>query len=156
MSSAIAVEGPLLGQSALCAPILEALPEWFGIPEANAQYVRDIELLPTFLARDGDKLLGFLTIKQHYPESAEVLVMGVRPDRHRSGTGQALMEASETWLRAEHVTFLQVKTRGPSTPDPHYQRTRAFYRAVGFTPLEEMLTLWTEDDAALVLVKALG
>lgn len=156
MSRAIAVEGPLLGQSALCAPILEALPEWFGIPEANAQYVRDIELLPTFLAREGNEVVGFLTIKQHYPESAEVLVMGVRPDHHHAGAGRALLEAAESWLRFEGVTFLQVKTRGPSSPDPFYERTRAFYRAVGFARLEEMLTLWSEDDAALVLVKTLG
>ena len=66
------------------------------------------------------------------------------------------MEASEVWLRDEGVTFLQVKTRGPSTPDLQYERTRAFYRGVGFVRLEEMVTLWSEDDAALVLVKALG
>lgn len=81
MSRSIEVEGPLLGQSAVCAPILEGLPEWFGIAEANAQYVRDIEVLPTFIARDGDEVVGFLTVKRHYPESAEVLVMGVRADR---------------------------------------------------------------------------
>jgi len=132
------------------------LPEWFGIPEANAQYARDIEPLPTFVVRDGDDVVGFLTIKRHYPESAELLVMGVRPDRHRHGAGRALLEAVEAWLTSEGITFLQVKTRGPSTPDPFYERTRAFYRAVGFAPLEEMLTLWSEDDAALVLVKTLG
>ncbi|MBT5774055.1 MAG: GNAT family N-acetyltransferase [Dehalococcoidia bacterium] len=156
MSVSIEAEGPLLGQSVVCAPILEGLPEWFGIAEANAQYVRDIEVLPTFIARDGGEVVGFLTVKRHYPESAEVLVMGVRADRHRGGAGRALVEASEVWLRREGVTFLQVKTRGPSTPDPQYERTRAFYRAVGFVPLEEMLTLWSEDDAALVLVKTLG
>jgi len=156
MSAWIEVGGPLLGQSAVCAPILEALPEWFGIPEANAQYVRDIEVLPTFLAHAAGEVVGFLTVKQHYPESAEVLVMGVRPDRHRAGAGRALLEAAESWLRGERVTFLQVKTRGPSTPDPFYERTRAFYRAVGFAPLEEMLTLWSDDDAVLVLVKALA
>lgn len=153
----VTVDGPLLGQSVLCAPMLEALPDWFGIPEANAQYIRDIEVLPTFLARDDDgELLGFLTVKQHYPESAEVLVMGVRPDRHRGGAGRALLEAAETWLRANGTQFLQVKTRGPATPDPFYERTRAFYRAVGFSPLEELLTLWSEEDAALLLVKTLS
>lgn len=156
MSVLIEVEGPLLGQSAVCGPILEGLPEWFGIAEANAQYVRDIEVLPTFVAREGDEVVGFLTVKRHYPESAEVLVMGVRADRHRGGAGRALVEASEVWLRDEGVTFLQVKTRGPSTPDPFYERTREFYRGVGFVRLEEMLTLWGEDDAALVQVKTLG
>lgn len=151
-----AVEGPLFGQASVCAPILEALPEWFGIAEANAQYLRDIELLPTFLARDDStEVTGFLTVKQHYPEAAEILVMGVRSDRHRGGAGRALVAAAEAWLRTKGVRFLQVKTRGPATPDPNYERTRAFYLGVGFTPLEELLTLWSADDAALLLIKTL-
>ena len=156
MSRSIEVEGPLLGQAAVCAPILEGLSEWFGIAEANAQYVRNIEVLPTFVARNGGDVVGFLTVKRHYPESAEVLVMGVRAERHRGGVGRALVEASEAWLRDEGVRFLLVKTRGPSTPDPFYERTWAFYHGVGLVRLEEMVTLWSEDDAALVLVKVLG
>jgi GNAT superfamily N-acetyltransferase len=150
------VEGPLLGQSAICAPILEALPQWFGMPEANAQYIRDIEVLPTFLSRDdGGRAIGFLTAKQHYPESAEILVMGVLPDRHRRGAGRALVEAAEAWLREQGTTFLQVKTQGPAVANPDYELTRAFYAGVGFTRLEEMLDLWDADNPALILVKSL-
>ena len=150
------VEGPLLGQSGLCAPILESLPQWFGMPEANAQYIRDIEVLPTFLARgDGGELLGFLTVKQHYPESAEILVMGVRPDRHRQGAGRALVAAAEAHLRADGARFLQVKTQGPAVANPDYERTRRFYLAVGFTPLEESLELWDEQNPALILIKTI-
>jgi GNAT superfamily N-acetyltransferase len=151
-----AVEGPLLGQSSVCAPILEALPQWFGMPEANAQYVRDIEVLPTFLARDeSGGAIGFLTVKQHFPESAEILVMGVLPDHHHRGAGRALVEAAEAWLRAEGTRFLQVKTQGPAAADAGYARTRAFYAGVGFTPLEELLELWDANNPALILVKAL-
>jgi GNAT superfamily N-acetyltransferase len=151
-----AVEGPLRGQSAVCAPILEGLPQWFGMPEANAQYIRDIEGLPTFLARDeAGEFVGFLTVKQHYPESAEILVMGVVPDRHRRGVGRALVESAEAWLRQQGTRFLQVKTQGPAVANPDYERTRAFYGGVGFTPLEEMLDLWDTDNPALVLVKSL-
>jgi hypothetical protein len=39
----VSIEGPLLGQSALCEPILRSLPDWFGIEESTAQYIRDIE-----------------------------------------------------------------------------------------------------------------
>jgi GNAT superfamily N-acetyltransferase len=151
-----AVEGPLLGQSAVCAPILEALPQWFGLPEANARYVRDIEVLPTFVARDDEgAAIGFLTAKRHFPESAEILVMGVLPDRHRRGTGRALVESAEQWLRAEGTRFLQVKTQGPTAADPGYGSTRAFYTGVGFTPLEELLDLWDADNPALILIKSL-
>ena len=150
------IEGPALRQSSICAPILGALPRWFGMPEANAQYIRDIEVLPTFLARDeSGEAIGFLTVKQHYPESAEILVMGVLPDRHRQGSGRALVAAAEAWLREQGTRFLQVKTQGPAVVNADYERTRAFYTGVGFIPLEEMLDLWDADNPALILVKAL-
>jgi hypothetical protein len=50
------------------------------------------------------------------------------------------------------VRWLHVKTRGPSTPDPAYERTRRFYRAVGFDDLYESRTEWGAENAALVLV----
>jgi hypothetical protein len=51
--------------------------------------------------------------------------------------------------------MLQVKTLGPSHPDPFYRRTRAFYEAQGFVPLEETTAFWGEDNPTLVMVKSL-
>jgi len=62
---------------------------------------------------------------------------------------------AEEELRAEGVRYLQVKTLGPSRPDDEYERTRRFYEARGFVPLEEMFGVWLEDDPMLILVKAL-
>ncbi|MEW6283930.1 MAG: hypothetical protein AB1758_35285, partial [Candidatus Eremiobacterota bacterium] len=76
------VRGPLLGQGEACRPILEGLPEWFGIPEARENYVRTIQELPTWLAGD----VGFLTLKRQTPEAAEVYCMGVL--RQRAGIGR--------------------------------------------------------------------
>jgi len=45
-----AIEGPLLGQSNLCEPILRLLSEWFGIEESILSYEKEIVRLPTFLA----------------------------------------------------------------------------------------------------------
>ncbi|MEX2228657.1 MAG: GNAT family N-acetyltransferase [Dehalococcoidia bacterium] len=153
----LTVEGPLLGQSAVCEPILRSLPQWFGIAEANAQYLRDIEVLPTFVARDeaAGAAVGFMTVKRHFPESAELLVLGVLPERHRSGIGRAMLERTEAWLHDEGVRYVQVKTLGPSDPDEGYRRTRAFYAAYGYTPLEETLELWSADNPALIMIKRL-
>jgi hypothetical protein len=52
------------------------------------------------------------------------------------------------------VRLLQVKTLGPSAEWEPYERTRRFYRALGFIPLEEHLHLWPSDPA-LVMVKPL-
>jgi hypothetical protein len=53
------------------------------------------------------------------------------------------------------VEFLQVKTRGPSKPDEGYDKTRAFYLAYGFRPLEEFPLLWDADNPALLMVKTI-
>ncbi|MPZ50150.1 MAG: hypothetical protein GEU75_12785, partial [Dehalococcoidia bacterium] len=62
---------PLLGQSAVCMPVLRALPHWFGIEDALLDYEREIDGLPTFLARRGgsEEVAGFASIKRHFSES---------------------------------------------------------------------------------------
>lgn len=147
------IDGPLYGKSSVCEPIMRSLPDWFGIEEAIVQYAREINDLPTWLAYDEDQILGFLSIKQHNPYAAEVYVMGVHPQDHRKGIGKSLILASETWLRGQGVEYLQVKTLSPSHPDENYARTRAFYLAMGFRPLEEFTQLWNEQNPCLLMVK---
>jgi GNAT superfamily N-acetyltransferase len=137
-------------RSRLCESILRELPDWFGIEEATAAYIRDVAELPTLAVGDD----AFLSLKLHTPRAAEVYVMGVRRARHREGLGTALLEAAEEYLRERGVEYLQVKTLGPSDDDAGYARTRAFYEARGFVPLEELHGLW-EDNPCLLLVKAL-
>ena len=131
------IEGPSLGQAAVCVPIIRALPEWFGIEETIVKFSVEIDELPTFLAKSGEQVLGFLSLKQHYPYTAEVYVMGVRPEAHHRGIGRALMQQAETYLKSQGVEYVQIKTLAPSHPDANYAKTRAFYLAMDFRPLEE-------------------
>lgn len=148
--------GPVLDRSADCEPILRALPDWFGIEEAIVDYVSEIDHLPTFLAVDPEQqAVGFLSLKQHSPYAAEVYVMGVRLEAHHQGLGRALMAAAEAYLRGLDVEYLQVKTLAPSHPDTHYARTRLFYEAMGFRPLEVLPKLWDEWNPCLLMVKRL-
>jgi GNAT superfamily N-acetyltransferase len=134
-------------------PILRSLPDWFGIEEAVLNYEREIGLHPTFLAKSAEQVLGFLSLKQHTPFAAEVYVMGVRPVVHRNGIGRALMEKAVDYARTLGIEYLQVKTLGPSRPDVGYGKTRAFYEAAGFRPLEEFKQLWGDQNPCLILVK---
>jgi GNAT superfamily N-acetyltransferase len=137
-------------RSQLCEDVLRDLPEWFGIEDATASYVRDVADLPTFAIGED----AFLSLKLHTPRAAAVHVMGVRRDRHAQGLGTALLHAAEEYLRARGVEYLQVKTLGPSDPDAGYEGTRRFYEARGFVPLEEIHGLW-EHNPCLILVKRL-
>jgi N-acetylglutamate synthase-like GNAT family acetyltransferase len=150
-----ALEGPLLGQSSACMPILRALPDWFGLEVSLLDYEKQIDKLPTFLAKVEVQVVGFLSLKQHNPFSAEIYVMGVRAETQRGGLGRALVEKAETHARGLGIEYLQVKTLGPSSPDPGYAKTRVFYEAMGFRPLEELKQIWDENNPCLILVKRL-
>ncbi len=149
------IEGPLLEQSAVCIPILRMLPDWFGMEAGIRNYEREIGNLPTFLANMDEKPVGFLSLKQHSPFSAEIYVMGVHPLFHRCGVGRSLVGAAEVYAREQGIEYLQVKTLGPARPDTGYAKTRAFYEAVGFRPLEEFRQIWDENNPCLIMVKRL-
>jgi ribosomal protein S18 acetylase RimI-like enzyme len=155
IKQSFSIEGPLFGKGKACEPLLRSLPEWFGIEEDIVQYALDIERLPTFMAVSAGEMVGFLTLKQHYPGSAEILVMGIRREVQRQGVGRALVRQAQDWLKNQGVEYLQVKTLGASHPDENYARTRAFYLAVGFQPLEEFSQIWDENNPCLILVKKL-
>jgi ribosomal protein S18 acetylase RimI-like enzyme len=97
---------------------------------------------------------GVLLAVRHFPRSAEIYLMAVDPAVHRQGAGRALVATLEADLIADGVEFLQVKTLGPSHPDPGYARTRQFYASVGFRPLEEITGLWP-DNPCLIMIKTL-
>lgn len=49
-----------------------------------------------------------------------------------------------------------VKTLGKSHPDENYKKTREFYSAVGFYPLEESTEIWGKENPCLLMIKILN
>ncbi len=143
------------GKGDLCATILASLPHWFGLPEANAAYAANVESMFVIGAFMGERPVGFLALHQHTPHASEVHVMGVLQDHHRGGVGRALVEAAEAHAKAAGTRFLTVKTLSSSHPDEGYERTRAFYRAVGFVEIEELPDLWGPGNPALIMLRVL-
>jgi coenzyme F420-0:L-glutamate ligase / coenzyme F420-1:gamma-L-glutamate ligase len=137
-------------RSRIAEAVLRDLPEWFGLEEATAAYIEAAATLPTFAVEPD---AGFLCLKAHTPQAAEVYVMGVLPEHHRRGIGRALVTQAESWCRAHGIRYLHVKTLGPSAESRGYGATRAFYAALGFVALEELHGLWDEENPALLLVK---
>jgi ribosomal protein S18 acetylase RimI-like enzyme len=153
------------GQQQHCEAILRSLPDWFGIESSLVQYVADCSRYPTWLARVDDSsrglsrdelpdgISGFITIHQHFARAAEIHCIAVHPAMHRRGVGRSLIEFAQDELRNNGIEFLQVKTLGPSQPDPHYELTRRFYESLGFVALEEFPTLWGRNPALQLLKK---
>ena len=149
----ITILAPSINCGVDCEKILRALPDWFGIEESLVQYVKDADIMPTILAKDEDSIMGFLTIKRHFPESAEIHCMGILPQYHRKGTGKLLIKELEKYLEDEGVKILQVKTVSADRDYDAYAKTRFFYKAVGFIPLEVFPTFLDKANPCLVLVK---
>lgn len=150
------IVGPHLQRQAECESVLRSLPLWFGIEEALLAYARDSAAMPTFALEDASRIVGFLTLREHFAESWEVHCMAMRAEARNAGLGTRLLLHAEEWLRSKGVRFLQVKTVGAASSSPEYAETRRFYAARGFTPLEVFPTLWSPRNPALQLVRSLG
>jgi XTP/dITP diphosphohydrolase len=140
----------------ICRDLLAALPGWFGIPAVNARLEREARDLPMWVARAGAQAVGFATLRQHFPATAELDVLAVHPAHHRRGVGAQLIAALETYLRTTATRNLTAKTLAPEAGDLNYARTRRFYAAQGFLPVETFPTLWNRENPCLLLSKTLS
>lgn len=133
--------------------ILYSLPDWFGLPESTERYIEESAKLPFWAWRgEAAEVLGFIALKETSRYTAEIYVMGVLPERHHGGIGRALYEEFERYARAQGYSFLQVKTV-QSGHYEEYDRTNAFYQAMGFRELECLPTLWDEWNPCQIYVK---
>ena len=134
--------------------VLEALPEWFGIPEAREDYIKKSAAQPFFAAFDGENAVGFLCLDETGKDTAELCVMGVLKDHHRRGVGRRLFETAKERARALGYSFLQVKTVQMGKY-PEYDATNRFYLALGFREFEVFPTLWDEWNPCQIYVMSL-
>ncbi len=134
--------------------ILEALPDWFGIPEAREGYIEKSAEQPFFAAFDGETPVGFLYLVQTGRDTAELYVMGVLKEYHRRGIGRTLFAAAKRRAKELGYSFLQVKTVQMGKY-PEYDATNRFYLALGFREFEVFPTLWDEWNPCQIYVMAL-
>lgn len=142
-------------KTALAREVLEALPEWFGIPEAREEYIANSASEVFFAAYEGETPVGFLTLKRTGEATAELAVMGVRKEYHRRGIGRALFEAAKARAKELGYAFLQVKTVQMGRW-PEYDTTNRFYLALGFREFEVFPTLWDEWNPCQIYIMYVG
>ena len=110
-----------------CASILEALPEWFGLADANAGYVAGLTPANARVVFDGNQeVVAFLGLTDHGEGSWEIEVMGVRPALHGAGIGRRLVALIEN--EAAHAGTGEVRLHA----DARLHGNLEFYRRLGY------------------------
>lgn len=100
-------------------------------------------------------MVGAGLVRRHNPVAAEIELLAVPPALHRQGIGRRLIERVVEDLRHDGVELLQVKTFGSSGDSEEYERTRAFYAALGFLSLQERTDIWGPENPCLISVMPL-
>lgn len=137
------------------ARLLDTVPEWFGQPAANAEYIEAARTKETWTVADAEgTVVGITLVDRHFPHVAEIHLIVVDRAVHGTGVGTAMLDAIEADAIGRGIRLLEVKTLGASHPDPGYARTRHFYEKWGFLSLEET-DLWGEANPCLIMVKPL-
>lgn len=134
--------------------ILEALPEWFEMAEGREEYIQDSVGKIFLCAKEEEKLLGFLYLKQTGKDTVELTVMGVLKEYHRKGIGSAMFEEAKNIASDNGYSFIQVKTVQMGKYED-YDKTNRFYQSLGFKELEVFPTLWDEANPCQIYVMAL-
>ena len=136
--------------------VLEALTDWFGIPEAREEYIEQSGGLPFWaaFAEDG-KAAGFICLSETGKDTAELHVLGVLQEYHRSGIGTQLFQAARDAAAGMGYLFLQVKTVKEGVC-PEYDITNRFYRSLGFKELEVFPDLWDRNNPCQIYVMYIG
>lgn len=108
------------GRGAVCRETLDTVPSWFGLPEANDTYVAFVDTHDTWIAYSANREpIGFISGQLHFPETAEIEIMAMRPEWHRRGVGRALVDAFEA-----HHRRMGIRSRQPCA-DPLQTDRRA-------------------------------
>ena len=134
--------------------VLEGLPNWFGIPEAREEYIKDSVGKIYFCAYDNNHPIGFLYLKETGKDTVELAVMGILKKYHRRGIGKELFCHAKKFAYEKGYSFLQVKTVQMGKYED-YDKTNMFYISLGFKEFELFPTLWDEWNPCQIYVMAL-
>jgi GNAT superfamily N-acetyltransferase len=147
------------GDAPGCDAVIASLPYHFGNEDGRRECAEAVRTSAGLVAVEGDRVIGFLTFVHHFPETSEITWMAVHADHRGQGIGRALIRRLTGDLRTQGRGLLLVLTVSELEEEPGvddgYNRTRAFYRSVGFVPARELPDLWP-GDKALLLAMPLG
>ena len=101
-----------------CRALIKSLPDWFGLPRVNIQYIKEAGNYKAIGYKCDDDIVGMIVIKSDYDEDQTQDVfnihwMGIDPDYHRQGIGKKLVAALCAKAREAGVETVTVETLNP-------------------------------------------
>ena len=139
---------------AACDRLLSQLPDWFGTYDVYQDYLDDLATRHVFGVAVSNTVVGLMALTEASKAHMDIHVFAVAPAMHGKGVGRALVIQAERFAAEKGKHFLTVKTLGPSHPSLPYRKTRGFYQAVGFAPIEEYADFWGKGYPMLLLCKS--
>ncbi|MBS3782599.1 MAG: hypothetical protein KGY68_08365, partial [Candidatus Thermoplasmatota archaeon] len=69
----------------ICESVIRSLPDWFGIEQANLDYIEGVKDKFFLSVSVGGIPIGFVSIKEHNEYTSEVYVLGIVEELHGRG-----------------------------------------------------------------------
>jgi GNAT superfamily N-acetyltransferase len=93
-----------------CLQIARGLPEWFNEAGLRAME-RELREEKTFVAIEGEEVLGFVAIKPLNEKAVEILWIAVKRELRGRGIGTELLRFVEEWARRGASSFSSSRAR---------------------------------------------
>jgi ribosomal protein S18 acetylase RimI-like enzyme len=136
--------------------IAENLPDFFTVSGVDS-LKEDLKSHELYGAIVDDKLVGFVTLRLADVASLEISWLAVLPDWQGKGIGTELIKETLNAKVKEGFKVCYVKTLAETVSDSGYEKTRRFYKKLGFSTLEiiDPYPGWDKGNPCQILAIAL-
>ncbi len=131
-------------------------PKWFDKFAISKSIPLDLKIHKGFVVEEKGKIYGFITYTSK-EGAVDISWLGVDPKLHRKKIGTKLINFLEKELKKIGVKELRVETLAESVEYEPYERTRIFYKKIGFQ-LKDIKKIKSKDtgewlDMAILVKK---
>lgn len=128
------------------------LPEYFTM-DGLKSLAEDLETHEIYGAFSREELIGFISLRRTDTAAIEISWLAVLPNYHRQGIGSRLVLEALKNYAVKGFTICYVKTLAETADDSGYDKTRAFYKKLGFQTLEIISPYpgWTKENPCQIL-----